>query len=210
MSIITFEDLKIDPSQKFYIELAEQKYGTPLPYEIQQIMLEINTKVVEQSEQRLRWTRLIYNITNKIISGKAVESDFPLFWIYLYGLLTEMLSDFDLYLRIGKIPDFIEPIYITASYIKSFFSDDEIRFIKFMRHNHVHLHLDYYWSKTTIQNGFIVKVKTPTEIDARDNAERIIKEHNNCQNQVAYDFARRINVKINLLFDQVTEAMKIV
>ena len=95
---ITFEDIKMDPSQKLYIELAEKKYGTPLPAEIQQIMLEISTKAVERTEQRLRWTRLMYNLTKKINSGKAVDSDFPLFWIYLYGLLTEMLSDFDLYL----------------------------------------------------------------------------------------------------------------
>ena len=207
---ITFEDIKNDPSQKLIIESLEEKYGSPIPPDIQQLVLEINTKAVERTNQRMRWTRLIYSLTNKIAAGNANDSDFPLFWIYLFGLLTEMISDFDLYLKIGIIPDFLKPIYITLCNIKELFNDNEIRFIKYMRHNHVHLHLDYYWSKTKIQDGVIVQVKTPIEIDARDNADRIIKEHKNSQKQVAYDYAQLINSNINLLFIQVTETMKIV
>jgi len=207
---ITFDDIAKDPKHKLLIDIIQLKYGSPIPEEIKKLVLENSTRSVERVNQTARWVDLLRGTTKLILAEDKIPSVYPLFWIYLHGTLTEMISDFEEYEKAVGIPELFAPIYESLLNIVSLFNEDEIRFIKFMRHNHVHLHLDYYWSKTKTKNGEIVKIKVPSESDARDNADKIINNFGGEQSAVAQNFADRIKEELEILYTQVNKAVSTV
>lgn len=203
---ISFNDFLKDKKYQPLIKQLREKYGDDIPEEIKTLTLEIGARSVERTEQTVRWVNLMLDLTKSILSEKVSATYHPLFWIYLHGILTEMIFDFNGYKAIGGIPNFLSPIYKTLLAIKSVFTKEELKFIKFMRHSHVHLHLDYYWSSTKVDNGEIVKIKTPEEFDARDNAANIIAKYGGQQILVAVNFSERIIGYIEKLKEQVIVA----
>ncbi len=189
---ITFEDLEKDPMHRPLIALAEKKHGSPLPQKIKNLMVESTNRSIERVSQTERWANLLHSSTSRIVKGSANEAEYPLFWIYLYGALFEMSFEFEQQQKKFGIPTFLRPVQKLVTAICSSFSGNEFAFIKFMRHNHVHLHLDYYYSKVELEGRQIVKIKTPLQADAPGIAENIITAHQGKQNLVATEYANRI------------------
>ncbi|MFC1825466.1 hypothetical protein ACFL9T_22360 [Thermodesulfobacteriota bacterium] len=90
MSELTFEDLLNDPWSRRIIDDLEDKYGSPLPEELQLWIVETTGSSNMREEQQSSWINSSVAITEKLVNGKPVPAEYPLFWIRLYGILHEL------------------------------------------------------------------------------------------------------------------------
>lgn len=206
MNSITFEDLRQDPNHRHIIELLEAKHGSPLPEEIQQYILDAATSSVVRVQQTMAWVQRTFLIIQNILSGTAHEAEYPLFWIYLYGIVNEFYEHESKHREINEQLDFKKTILDSLDSLLAKLDEDDLSFITYMRHHHVHMHLDYVWHKARVEDGRVVEVKPPYDPDARDIADRIIAEHSGDQQKVARTYAKRITSEISTLKEAIEAA----
>lgn len=203
----SFDEIKNEPNQKRLVQLAEAKYGTPLPENIQNLIIEGYYRSSERVSDIDRWVKILQSTTSNIVNEIAEDTEYPLFWIYLYGVVYEIEQDFEDHKTQVGLPGFLQAIYDNLKSILECFDTEELGFIKFMRNKHVHVFLDYYWSRVKQKDGMIVSIKTPGEADAPEIAQRIIEGYGT-QNEVAKSFAERILMILDELGSLVIEAQK--
>ncbi len=202
----TFADLEKDLKQKAIIQAAEELHGSPLPKDIQLLMLDIAIQSSINVQNTLKWITSLESISNSIISSTAHRSDYPLFWIYLYGIVIEFHSHLIERRELYEKVDFLKPVLDSAEMILATLATDNISFIKFMRHSHVHISLDYIWHQAKMKDGELSEVKPPYDSDAIEISQRIIEEHGGDQQAVALTFASKIINDVSNLLQAANEA----
>ena len=202
----TFADLEKDLKQKAIIQAAEELHGSPLPKDIQLLMLDIAIQSSINVQNTLKWIISLESISNSIISSTAHRSDYPLFWIYLYGIVIEFHSHLIERRELYEKVDFLKPVLDSAEMILATLATDNISFIKFMRHSHVHISLDYIWHQAKMKDGELSEVKPPYDSDAIEISQRIIEEHGGDQQAVALTFASKIINDVSNLLQAANEA----
>lgn len=192
MAIITFDDYRKDPNHRRLVESLEANWGIPLPDFIKKIVVDTGTKAVWKIENAKRWISKLNSLVTNIVNDESNAEHFPLFWIYLSGVINEYYHDQIEFREIMDKISFMVPILESLDLIKGQFTEEERNFIKFMRDSHVHMHLDSLWYRPVMKNGKLIDIKPPKNPTARKNAENIVEEYGGDQESVAGEFAGRI------------------
>lgn len=208
MSEITFDNYRIDPHGKELVKALEDKWGTPLPEFIEKLVLDTGTKAEWRVQNAKRWISFLDSLVKNIINAETNAEHYPLFWIYLFGVISEYYED---QMRIKEIKEkisFMKPILESLDLIRGRFNENELIFIKFMRDSHVHIHLDSLWIRPVMKNGELISIKPPSSPTAREIADSILDEHGNNQESIASDYAERITDDIGKLNEAVIIAAR--
>ncbi|UCH62475.1 MAG: hypothetical protein JSU77_11845 [Fidelibacterota bacterium] len=200
----TFEDLKAQYPE--LVELSESKYGSPLPKPMQQLLLDMATSSVMKVEQTVAWIIGAADVTYKVLKGHAYSAEYPIFWIKLNGIVDEYYEEENEFRSFNELISFKKPIMRSLDSLRAKLTEEDLSFIKFMRHSYCHISLHYLWHRAKVKKGKIVKVLPPYDPNARDIAARIIEEHNGNQRAVAHTYASRIAEDLFNLRNAVTEA----
>ena len=206
MPEITFDDYRSDPHGKKMVKALEDKWGTPLPEFIEKLVLDTGTKAEWRVQNAKRWISKLESLVKNIINAEANAEHYPLFWIYLFGVISEYYEFQMEFKEIKKKISFMKPILESLDLIRGKFNENELKFIKFMRDSHVHIHLDSLWIRPVMKNGKLINIKPPSNPTAREIADSILYEHGNNQESIARDYAERIIDDIEILKDAVVDA----
>jgi len=208
MSEVTFDDYRKDPFGRKLIKALEAQWGTPLPEFIKKLVLDTGTKAEWKVQNAKRWISELDSLVKSMINGKTRAEHFPLFWIYLSGVIIEYYKDKMVDREIQDKISILKPIIDSLDLIHSRFTEEELKFIKFMRDSHVHIHLDSLWYRPVKSNGALIDIQPPTNPTAREIAEIIVEMHGNDQELVARDYAERISDDIEKLKEAVLAAAR--
>ena len=203
----TFADLEKDPKLKKLVQVAEAKHGTPLPEPIKVLMVDLAIKSSMDVQTRVNWIVRLLAISESVIDSTAHESEYPLFWIYLYGVVVEYHSHLQERRELDERVEFMKPILNSMDSILAILSTDDITLIKFMRHSHVHMSLDYIWHHAKMKDGKLSEVKPPFDPNAIDVSNRIINDHGGNQQMVAQTYAKMIIEGLSNLSTAVSDAI---
>ncbi len=202
-----FADLENNPKLRKFVQAAEAKHGTPLPEPIQRLMVDLAIKSTMNVQSRVDWIRRLESISKRVIESTAHESEYPLFWIYLYGVAIEFYSHLQENRELDESVDFLKPIYNSMDLLIEALSTEDISFIKYMRHSHVHISLDYIWHQAKMKDGELSAVKPLYDPDAIEISQRIIEKHGGDQQAVALDYALKIINDLRNLLHAANEAI---
>jgi hypothetical protein len=139
---ITFEDLARDPFHAQLIKAAEQTVGTPLPNEVKEWMVNQASWADIIPKQIVEWVKDLKRVSDSILAGTECPSDYGIFWVRLYGLLTEIRKYFGpgtlvIEEKSGRIiNELIERILAK-------FSQEEFLWIEHERMCHCHVNQQY-------------------------------------------------------------------
>lgn len=208
MSEITFDDYRNDPHGRKIVEALEAKWGTSIPEFIKKLLLDSGTKAEWRVQNAKRWISKLDSLVKNLINSETNAEHFPLFWIYLFGVINEYYEDQMEYREIKDKISFMKPILESLDLMQSRFTKDDLKFIKFMRDSHVHIHLDSLWYRPVMKNGELIDIKPPRNPTARGIAENIVKAHGKDQESVARDYAKRIIDDIEKLKEAVVNAAR--
>ncbi|GAG48491.1 unnamed protein product, partial [marine sediment metagenome] len=164
------------------------------------------TSSVMKVEQTVAWIKTAADVTSKVLKGHAHPAEYPIFWIKLNGIVDEYYDEENEFRSFNELISFKKPIMRSLDSLRAKLTDEDLSFIKFMRHSYCHIALDYLWHKAKVKDGKIVKVRPPYDPNIRDIAARIIEEHNGDQQAVARTFAGRIAEELFSLRDAIIEA----
>lgn len=160
---LTFEDLQNDPFHREIIRLAEQQYGAPLPEHIKEMFVESATWAQVKLIQERNWVSEARRIAEAIHGGTAIASDFALFWIRLCSIVCEFYKVVRQQPQLYSAFPALEPIIQTVNNIAKKFSEDDVLFIKYLRHCNSHVHQDYILGKPEHKHGVIIDYKPPND-----------------------------------------------
>lgn len=208
MSDVTFQDYKRDPKRMALVTLLEAQYGIPLPDFLKKYLLDSANKSELRVQSAKNWIINLESIAEDIISGVARAEQYPLFWIYLCGVAIEYYEHQMEDREITEQKEFMKPVLEALDSIRNRLNEDDLTFIIFMRHSHVHIHLDTLWLRPVIKNGKLIGIKSPANPDAREIAARIFEEHDDNQGSIARDYAVMIIEDIRRLRMAVVDAEK--
>ena len=205
---VVFEDLKKDPIVKLVIENLEKIHGIPLPEPIQQFLLDLSTSSEYKVQQNVAWVDRIVFLSNQIISRKAHEAEYPLFWIHLYAVVIEFYEDEAKHRDLNLQVSFKRPIMEILDAIRNDLTEDDLSLITFFRHSNCHMQLHYIWHNAKVKDGKIISVNPPFDPKAREIASKIISKHKS-QNDVAFTYANKLIEKLTQLKEAVNNASAI-
>ena len=208
MSDITFDDYRKDPNGKRLVKALEAKWGTPLPEFIEKLVLDTGTKAEWRVQNAKRWISKLDSLVKNIINAETNAEHYPLFWIYLFGVISEYYEDQMEFKEIKEKISFMKPIIESLDLIRSRFNENELIFIKFVRDSHVHIHLDSLWIRPVMRNGELINIKPPSNPTAREIADSILDGHGNNLESIALDYAERIISDIEKLVEAVGNAAR--
>lgn len=204
----TFEDLEKDPFQNKLIEIFEQKYGQPLPDDVKEFIMDNAGNAQLRVDQRISWVKAAVLITQNIIDGVATPTEYPLFWIRLWGIVRE----FEPYLQntreIGKHFELIKTQLEAMDALMATLSVDDLIFIDFMRHNHSHMHVDYVIHHAHVKKNGSLKINPPKDQNAVDLAKKIFSIYNGDQKKVACTYAIKIIEPLKMLAKAVIKGVE--
>ena len=205
---IVFEDLKRDPIIKEAIENLEKVHGSPLPEPMQKYLLDLSTSSEYKVQQNITWVERIVFLSNKVLSHKANEAEYPLFWIHLYAIVVEFYEDEAKHHELNLQVSFKRPIMEILDAIHNELTEDDLSIITFFRHSHCHMQLHYIWYNAKVKDGKIISVNPPFDPKTREVASKIISEYKN-QNEIAFIYANKLIKKLMQLKEAVKSAAAI-
>lgn len=206
MPDITFADLEKDPFQRGIIEILQQYYGTPLADDLKNLLVDYAGNAQLRVNQKVAWIQSAALMTRRIVEDTAHEAEYPLFWVRLYSIVREYYPKVRQRQELYHVLDFLRPELQALEDLVSRLSDDDLCFIEFMRHNHVHMHVDYVRYQAVRKKDDSLRIAPPKNPDAVGLARRILDANDWNQQKTACDFAKRIVNDINRLAEVVTAA----
>jgi len=207
MIIKEFDKLRKEEAFKPIFDILEIQYGAYIPKDIVEYVIELGVKSSHKIQNIIAWLDKTRSIILSILSKSASDADYPLFWISIHEIIFAFYEAESEKRKINELLSYKVPIIKSLDKIKSILTDDDLIFIKYMRHNHSHIFLDYIWHSVQVKDGNIIKVKKPIDPKAIDVANKIIEENNNDQKLIAFKYAEKLSVGINELFDAVKNAI---
>jgi hypothetical protein len=200
MKRATFEELCSDPFCGLIIKKIEEWYKGIIPEDIKKFIIDSAAVSESQVNEKVTLLQHAYGLSKKITDGVANSAEYVLFWIKLWSIVHEyspqIHSSKNIYDKLAshkKIPILVDKLLAT-------FSKDDIVLIDFLRHHHVHLHVDSLIHHP-VRSKNKVKIKPPRIPDAIEIAESYFDKCNNNQRQLAVDFASRIILILKELYD---------
>jgi hypothetical protein len=192
MSPVTFEDLLADPFQKEVIRFFEQRFGTPLPDDIRQFIVDLALGVQRDDRNELDWVRQALDAAEHIVADTAHPAEYPVFWLRLWSIVFEYHPRLESRRELVDAVDFYAPVLRALESLVDALSADERAVLRFMRHSHAHLYVGYvrYRSKTEPQQGFTVV--PPSDPEAESLALDMIAAHDGSQSALAATYARKV------------------
>lgn len=203
----TFVDLLKNPTQHKLIKQIEKKFGSPLPKDIQNLFLDIAVQSDIDIQTRVDWMKRLTSISERIIDQSAHPSEYPLFWIYLYGIVIEFFDYINRTRAMSEQINFMIPIISSIDELCNRLDEEDIKFIRYMRHSHVHISIGYIWHQAKLKDGKLSAVKAPFDPDAIDISQRILKSFGWNQQEVARHYSKIIFNDLQILTAAAIEAI---
>ena len=161
----TFKDLISDPWHRNIINTLESAYVSPLPENIQTILIDATYWADVIPKQGYNWVKNTLLLASKIIDNTAVD----MFWIKLYALLAEpgpyfskgeeLIGEFKNKPETVTKRAFFDSIELshTISKVKDTFSESELMAITYLRHCRCHVHQNAYRVRLSPKNIEVIK-----------------------------------------------------
>jgi hypothetical protein len=203
----TFDDYKAMHPK--LVASLEKKYGSPLPDEYQKYLLDTATASVMNGENLGTWMNRSVVCVDRIVNGSASYSDYPLFWICVFGIIDEYYNDLMSNREFTFWRELCAPIYEAMDKLHSKLTEEDFSIIKFMRNSYCHVKLDYIWHKVKVKSGKIVAIKSPPDPCVRNLVVERIEAHGGDQQAMAHSFALLLEKEIASLRNAVIEVMAI-
>lgn len=204
---ITFEDLQRDPFHAQLIKAAEETAGSPLPDEVKEWMVNQASWADIIPKQIAEWIKDLNRVSEVISAEKQCPSDHGIFWIRLYGLLTETRKYFGPGTLVieGKsgrlINELIERIFAK-------FSEEEFLWIEHERMCHCHVNQGYNRKSLIKGKDGKYKIKdsySGLSIDDLDQKlQSVIRPYQGNSRPMAKEFSNRIRSEL-LALDQLAQ-----
>jgi hypothetical protein len=207
MSDQSFEEwVEEYPKRKELVEVLRENNGGPLSPEFKEYLVNNSDRHAQQFEATKNWLERIRGLCYRIQDEVAANAEYALFWIYLHGVVHELYKKEDQTREVATLIPWRKPFIEALDALRDCFNEDELSFIRFMRHNHVHILVDYPWQKIQTEDGEVVNIQEAHDPDAVANAKRILKDYNNDQHAAATDFAEKAVDEVEAVHDAFREA----
>lgn len=206
----SFEEwLEEDPKRQDLVELLEENNDGALPPELKEYLVNNSRRNAQQIKATKKWLERIRGLCHLIRDGVAPNAEYALFWIYLYGVIHELYEKEDQTREVAMLIPWRRPFVEALDALRDCFDEDELSFIRFMRHNHVHILVDYPWQRIQTEDGEVVNIHEADNPDAVTNAKRILESYDNDQQAAATDFAEKAIHEVDALHEAFKEATAI-
>ena len=201
---------EIEPFYRKVIKILEEGlHQKPIKEEIQKLIIEQANYGSISMLQARQWVNELDRAVNILTSenAKCNNSDYACFWIKFYGLITEIKDKYSLVLEavekkgITIVDESNEyfPFLELAKGIRNIisnFTDFELEFIEYTRHNHAHPFQDSYEPKLkkTKNNDYKIKDQRNGKniYELKKSFETYIKQHGGNEYLIAKLFASKI------------------
>lgn len=207
MKIKDIDKLRKEDVFKPVFENLEKQYGSDIPEDLVEYVIELGIKSNHKVQNIIAWVDKTNSLIQSILSNARVESDYPLFWISIHEIIFALYDAENEQCKINELVGFKVPILQSLDKIKHSLTNDDLIFVKYMRHSHAHIFLDYLWHSVKVKDGNIIKVKKPYDPNTIDVANRITEENNNDQKLIAYKYAMKISEGVSELLSAVKNAI---
>ncbi len=207
MDKVTYKDLENDPFQKSLIIELEKVYGSPLPEDVQTFLIDSATSSSMRVEQTRRWVQNTVAVINSILSRKAHDSEYLIFWILIYSIIFEYEPSEQKNKKFIELFEAQNKILNSLELIVSQFSEEEKTLIKFYRHSNSHMHLNYIRYRADVKDGKIVKLYPPNDPNAIEVAEKYKEKYNGDFSEIAFDIATKISEHVSALYKNIVYAI---
>lgn len=207
MNKVTYKDLENDPFQKSLILELEKVYGSPLPEEVQIFLIDSATSSSMRVEQTRRWVQNTVAVINNILSRKAHDSEYLIFWILIYSIIFEYEPSEQKNKKFIELFEAQNKILNSLELLVSQLTDEEKTLIKFYRHSNAHMHFNYIRYRADVKDGKIVKLYPPNDPNAIEVAEKYKAKYNDDFKEIAFDIASKISEHIYSLYKNIINAI---
>ncbi|MCJ7649829.1 MAG: hypothetical protein MUP85_14545, partial [Candidatus Lokiarchaeota archaeon] len=129
-------------------------------------------------EQTRRWIQNTVAVINNILSKKAHDPEYLLFWILIYSIIFEYAPSEQKNKKFIELFAAQNKILNSLELLVSKLNDEEKILIKFYRVSNAHMHFSYIRYRADVKDGKIVKLFPPNDPRAIEVAE-IYKEKYN-------------------------------
>ena len=194
------------PKRRELAEIFEQNNGGPLPPEFKAYLVNSSRRNAQQFRATRDWLDRSGHLCRRILSGESPNAEYVLFWIYLHGLTEELFEREDRHRGTTMLIPWRRPVVEAIDALRACFNEAELSFIRFMRHNHVHIFVDYPWKQMKTKEGKIMRVREAADPAAVANAEAILRRYGNNQQDAGADFVKKAIRAIDALDKAFTEA----
>lgn len=192
MSRSIFEKwIQENPHYDEIVDLFTKKYDGTIPEEVQIYIMDSLQRNNQQYFATRRWIIRTRDLSHRILKDMSPNAEIVLWWIHLYGII------FELYTREDKRRGVLSLIPREEHYLNALdelfnsLTESERSFVRFMRHNHVHLFIDYPWQTVKMKDGMIKEVIEAHDSEAIQNVERILSKYDDNQKNAAIDFVKK-------------------
>ena len=185
------DDPTLDQTERRVLAELEAKHGFPLSDEIQRFLWDTSASATVRVENMVTWSRRACELATSLESGEAHDAEYPLFWVHLYAVLVEMAGHLDKQREITSQVPFMRPVLEAVDRLTATADEQDIEFVRFMRHSAVHFDLSSVWHQVKVREGKITKVNPPRYPDARALAAEVISEYGGSQTAAACGYAAR-------------------
>ena len=201
------ETIKNSAEYKPIFNILMDKYDSQIPTEVENYVIELAVKSDHKIKNIVNWIGKAKLTTDRIISETNDESELPLFWVFIHEIVFAFYESENQFRDINEIVDFKLPIMESLDKIRNSLTKEDLTFIKYMRHSHVHIFLDYIWSTAKIKDDTIISIKGPYDSEAIAIANSILEKYDNNQILATIDFAKKISDGLAKLFKAVNSAI---
>jgi hypothetical protein len=202
----SYEDwLDEHPDNRDLVQAIEKNTG-PLTSEFKAYLINQSRRTVQQFMATRDWLERLRRLCHRIAAGVASDSEYVLFWIYLHGVVHELYEKEDASREATMMIPWRRPFVEALDVLRVCFDEAELSFIRFMRHNHVHVLVDYPWQRLKAKDGVVTSIREAVNPEALANAERILSRYDGDQQAAARDFMAKAIRAVDRVNDAFTEA----
>lgn len=197
---------KENPQYHDIVNLIRKKCGGTLSTEVKNYLMDSLKRNNQQFLATKNWIHRTQTLSHKILKGQAPNAEFVLWWIYIYGLIFELYEKEEKTRDITMLMPWRRPFLEALDNLHESLTKSERSYVRFMRHNHVHILVDYPWQRIKVKQGKIRKVFKAHDPEAIENAKQILSNYNDNQNEVALNFIKNIIDEIDSVANTFAEA----
>ena len=197
------------PKRKELVEHLRENKGGPLSPEFKAYLVNSSRRNAQQFMATQNWLERVRGLCHRILTEVAPDAEYVLFWIHLHGVIHELYEKENRSRDLTMLIPWRRPFVEALDALRGCFTEKELSFIRFMRHNHVHILVDYPWQRIQTEDGEVVAVHEAADPNAVANAKQILENYDSDQQDAATDFAERAISAVDKLHTAFEEATTI-
>ena len=197
------------PKRRELVKVLEQNNGGSLPQQFKEYLVNSSRRNAQQFFAIQNWIERSRGLCHRILAGVAPEAEYPMFWIHLHGLTEEVYQREDQNRATTMLIPWRRPFVESLDALRACFDNSELAFIRFMRHNRVHVYVDYPCKRMKSKDGKFVSVREASDPNAVANAELLLVRYENDQRAAAIDFVRKAIRAVDTVHDAFATATAI-